>query len=260
MRFLAFTYLVFNILFVLSSCSSKQSQMLFEQRNTIDTAAQKNIAVTSGYQIKSQDILQIRNLQNTNYIVAGAPTENATSGGSTASGGGETFQVEETGDVALPVIGYVHVAGLTLLEAAKKIEDMYRASLLKNPIIELKIINLKVTMLGEVKSQGNFPLVKDRTGLIEMIGEAGGLTDKANEKNIEIIRGSQSNPTVVKVDLSNISSLADPATILQNGDIIYVAQNKRAARADNLQNFSVLLQPALILFNTALIIFTLAHR
>jgi polysaccharide export outer membrane protein len=115
-------------------------------------------------------------------------------------------------------------------------------------------------MLGEVKSQGNFPLVKDRTGLIEMIGEAGGLTDKANEKNIEIIRGSQSNPTVVKVDLSNISSLADPATILQNGDIIYVAQNKRAARADNLQNFSVLLQPALILFNTALIIFTLAHR
>lgn len=267
MRILVIGFLAFSLLSALASCSYKQDQLLFEQRNRLDSAAQKNTADIINYRIKPQDLLQIRNLQNINYI-SDAPAAESSSGGGTGSGGGssggasqgQTFQVEEDGAVILPVIGHVPVAGLTRQEATKKIEDLYSASLLKNPIIELKIVNLKVTILGEIRTQGNFPLVKDKTTLIEMIGQAGGLTDKANAKNIEIIRGSQSHPTITRVDLSNINSLSDPATILQNDDIIYIAQSKRAARTDNLQNFSTILQPALILLNTVLIIVTLTRR
>jgi polysaccharide export outer membrane protein len=150
--------------------------------------------------------------------------------------------------------------GLTRIEAQKKIEDLYRKTLLKDPIIELKINNLKVTIFGEAKAQGNFPLTKDRTTLIEMLGEAGGLTDRANETNIKIIRGTQKNPQVTEIDLSNIQSINDPRAILQNGDIIYIAQNKRAVRNDKIQNFSSIFQPALLLFNTALIIVTLIRH
>jgi polysaccharide export outer membrane protein len=114
--------------------------------------------------------------------------------------------------------------------------------------------------LGEVKGQGNYQLVKDKTTLIELIGEAGGLTDKADEKNVKIIRGDEKNPNVVQVDLNNIGVINDPKMILQSGDIIYVSQSRRAARNDNLQNLSVVIQPALILFNTALIIFTLVKK
>jgi len=137
---------------------------------------------------------------------------------------------------------------------------LYAKALLVNPIIELKIINLKVTILGEIKGQGNYQLVKDRTTLVELIGQAGGLTDQADEKDIKIIRGSEKNPTVISVDLSDIGSINNPKSILQSGDIIYIEQSKRAARNNNLQNFSVILQPALILFNTALIIFTLVKK
>jgi len=201
----------------------------------------------------------VRNLQNMQYIV-GDMSSGGGSGGSSSVSTGQTYQVEEDGNVALPVIGRVPVVGLTRIEAAQKIEALYREKLLKDPIIEVKIVNLKVTILGEIKTQGNFPLVKDRTTLVEMIGEAGGLTDKANEQNVKIIRGNSNNPKVTIIDLSNIKSISDPATILQNGDIIYIAQNKRAVRNDKLLNFSTILQPALILFNTALIIFTLAHN
>jgi len=256
MRFLTGTYLIFSLLIIFSSCSYKQNQILFERRNRVPDSILQRANDTGSYRIEPQDVLQIRNLQSISSISGDA---SGSSGGGGVSSG-QTFQVEENGNVALPALGYVHVAGLTRAEAEVRITDLYRTNLLKNPIIELKIINLKITMLGEIKSQGNFPLVKDKTTLIEMIGEAGGLTEKANEKNIEIIRKSQSNAVVIKVDLSNIKSLADPATILQNGDIVYITQNKRAARADNLQNFSVLFQPALILFNTALIIYTLAHH
>jgi polysaccharide export outer membrane protein len=93
-----------------------------------------------------------------------------------------------------------------------------------------------------------------------MIGAAGGITDKANETQVRIIRGTQRNPQVTIIDLGNILSVNDPRAILQNGDIIYIPQNKRATRSDNLQSFSIIVQPALLLFNTALIILTLIRH
>jgi polysaccharide export outer membrane protein len=247
-----------------ASCSFKQKQLLFNERGTnIDSAKISQTYSgngTSDYRIKSQDILQIRNLQNIKYIVDETPSSSTNAGGGGVSAQGQTYQVDDDGMVALPVIGRVAVAGMTRAEAAKHIEDLYRKDVLKDPIIDLKIVNLKVTLLGEIKAQGNYPLVKDKTNLIEMIGEAGGLTDKANEKNIKIIRGDPKNPQITEVDLSKVNTLADPRIILQNNDIIYIAQNKRAVKNDQLQNLSTTLQPALIILNTALIIYTLIHR
>jgi len=244
-----------------SSCSYKQNQVLFQKRsNVADTASQQTV-VFKGYQIQPQDVLQIRNLQNLKYIVDEVPTSGAITGsGNAVAGAGQTFQVDEDGTVALPALGHIRVAGLTRPQATKLIEDLYRKSLLKDPIIELKIVNLKITLLGEVKTQGNFPILKDKTTLVDMIGQAGGLTPAANEKNIKIIRGTGKIQNVTEIDLSNINSLSDPRAFLQNGDIVYVAQNKRAIRAENLQNFSTWVQPALLLLNTALIIFTLSRQ
>ncbi|WP_426584564.1 polysaccharide biosynthesis/export family protein [Mucilaginibacter sp. R-33] len=260
MRNYTFICLITGILFLLTSCSSKQYQYLFEQKNNVtDTISKASDVAISPYRIKTQDILQIRNLQSIKYIVDEAPSTNAGGGGGGGTAG-QTFQVEDDGTVALPVIGHVKVAGLTRPEAAKQIEGLYRTNLLKDPIIELKIINLKVTMLGEIKGQGNYTLTKDRTTLVEMIGEAGGLTDKANEANVKIIRGDQKNPQVTEINLRDIQSINDPRAILQSGDVIYIAQNKRTVRNDKLQNLSVITQPVLLLLNTALIIFTLSHR
>jgi polysaccharide export outer membrane protein len=257
---LIYLYLILTAFFSFTSCSNKQYQALFQEKKALsaDTSVSKNAVSYYEYRIQPQDILQIRNLQDTKYIANLAPVSANTAGGNAAQG--ETFQVEEDGTVKLPALGRVKVVGLTRVDAQKMIEDMYAKSLLVNPIIELKIINLKVTLLGEIKGQGNIPLVKDRTTLVEVIGEAGGLTPGADEKNIKIIRGTEKDPKVIEVDLEDIRSINDPKTILQSGDIIYVSQNKRAARNDNLQNFSVILQPALILFNTALIIFTLVRK
>ena len=258
MRFSILTLITLSLI-IFSSCSNKQYQVLFEKRNSIpDSNYQQQPVTLSNYKIKSQDLLQIRNLQNVQYIVDQAPSATSNSGNS--SNQGQTYQVEEDGTVALPVIGHIKISGLTRTEAQNFIEGQYKKSLLKDPIIELKIVNLKVTLLGEVKAPGNYPLIKDKTTLIELIGEAGGITDKANERNIEIIRGSEQNPHVTIIDLNDIHSINDPHAILQSGDIIYIAQNKRAVRNDNLSNFSVIIQPALILFNTALIIFTLVRK
>lgn len=263
-----FTHLInINLIFLvvlLGSCSFKQQQLLFKERgpnpDSLNTVLKNSGNGTSDYRIQSQDILQIRNLQNIKYIVEETPISAGNSGTAGIGQQGQTYQVEDDGTVALPVIGRVNVAGLTRTEAMKLIEDDYRKDVLKDPIIDLKIINLKVTLLGEIKAQGNYPLLKDKTNLIEMIGVAGGLTDKANEKNIKIIRGDVKNPQITEVDLSKTGTLADPRLILQNNDIIYVAQSKRAAKNDQLQNFNATVQPLLLIMNTALLIYTLIHR
>lgn len=251
------TYLMLLLpLYFLCSCSYKQQHVLFKT-NVVTPIPAYNQSAASGnsaYKIGPDDLLQIRNLQNINYIV----TEQTVTASTTAQV--PAYQVEEDGMVALPVIGRVTVSGLTRYQAARKIEELYKEKLLKDPIIDLKIINLKVTVLGEIRTQGNYLLLKDKTNLVDMIGEAGGLTEKANEKNIQIIRGDKSHPQIIVADLNDIRTLANPELNLQNNDIIYITQNNRTVRNESTQNLSAIMQPVLLLLNTALVIFTLTRK
>ncbi len=265
MRNLIYTYLTLFLFIFFTSCSDKQYQTLFESNNAPkDTSRQTEDLNVDHYKIKSQDLLQIKNLQTNKDIVdlnpqlSATPASTGTSTNSPAQLDG--YLVEDDGTVALTGLGRVQVAGLTRVEAQNLIQNLYGKEILRNPIIELKIINLKVTILGEVRTPGNYILTKDKTILVDIIGQAGGLTTNANERSIKIIRGSGKNPKVNVIDLNQLSSISAPEAVLQNGDIIYVAQNRRAARTSNLQNFSVIAQPILLLFNTALIVLTLTRR
>lgn len=253
MRSHNYTYILLTFLagiLLLSSCAVKQHQLLFENKSLRPDTSGISASSSTVYHIMPQDILQVRNLQDINF----GNTSTTAGSSSAVASQGQTYQVEDDGTVALPVIGHIKVAGLTRYDAEKQIEALYRKTLLKDPIIEVKITNLKVTLLGEVKGQGNYPLVKEQTNLIEMIGAAGGLTDRANEKTVKIIRGDRAHPQVTQFDLSDVKTLSDPRLNLQNNDIVYVEQSKRAVRTDNLQYISTLVQPALLLLNTALII------
>lgn len=235
-------------------CANKQQQLLFDTKT--DAAAIKNSNLPkSTYYIQPHDLLEIRNLQNRKYIVQEPFIVNTQNSGNND----HLYEVQADSTIALPVLGHVKVAGLNRLQAAKYIEMLYGREL-KTPLIALKIINLKVTLIGEVKAQGNYNLVKDHTSLIEVIGAAGGITDKGNVKNVKVIRGTSDKQEVSTFDLSNIKTLSDPGIILQNNDIIYVAQHKKAVRTEKLQSISAILQPVITLLNTVLIIHTLSRR
>ncbi len=254
MRNLYSFFCVALILTGLSSCT-KQYQVLFEKQAALNDSLYSTKSEGLGsYKIKPQDILQIRNLQNIRYIVDETPTSPVvTTGGNSV---GQNFKVEEDGNVILPLIGQVHVVGLTRLEAQTAISNLYSKTII-NPIIDLKIINLKITILGEVHSQGNLELTKDKTTLIDIIGQAGGLTPAADEKHIKIIRGTNKTPLVNVIDLNTVQSINDPRAVLQNGDIIYIAQSKRAARNDNITTANLLFQPISLILSTVVLLLTL---
>ncbi|MBB6128757.1 polysaccharide biosynthesis/export family protein [Mucilaginibacter lappiensis] len=258
--YLPLLFAVSALTMLLGSCSYKQNQAYFEQNSKAQAPPVKmDDYKISDYKIKAGDILRIRNLQSIKLITdeasAASSTDQASSGGGSQA---LDYQVESDGTIALPVIGRVQVAGLSKLETSNKLDDLYRKNVLKNPIMEVKIISLKATLVGEVKRPGNYPLLKDGTTLMEILGEAGGLTEKGNEKKVRIVRGGGlQSKQIIDVDLDDVASLTNPETIVQNQDIIYVEQNRRAIRNDKLQNITTIAQPALLLLNTALIILTL---
>jgi polysaccharide export outer membrane protein len=229
MRIIIYFFSFFSIALVLTSCSGKQYQIAFRTKGRRSMLIHRKDSNNdlANYHIKPQDMLQIRNLQNIKYIVDESPF---------GFRHGRQWRRHSPG---LPgrrrrhrsAPGYWPCGRMGALPVYRQ-QNLLRAftvkTCLKDPIIELKITNLKVTLLGEFKGQGSFPLVKDRTTLVEMIGQAGGLSDKANETNIKIIRGRSKNPQVTYINLRDIQSINDPRAILQNGDIVYISQNKRA--------------------------------
>lgn len=244
---------ILTITLISFSCAQKQQQLLFDNKK-MAINPKNALLPKKSYVIQPQDVLQIRNLQNRKYIVH----EPAALKTQVTESEGQLYEVRPDSTIALPILGHVKIAGLNRSEAAQYIEKLYSKAL-KDPIIELKIINLKVTILGEVKNQGIYSLVKDHTSVVEIIGTAGGLTDKGNGKNVKIIRRGLQTQQVWAVDLSDINTLSDPEIILQNNDIIYVAQHKKAVRSEKLQSISAILQPVITLLNTVLIIHTLTR-
>lgn len=261
-------YITTILLFVaiaLTSCSYKQSQVLLAQKNQAitDSAILKTRTNISNYRIKPQDILQITNVQASKSLVditAGITAGNATTLNNSAQT--DTYQVEEDGTIALTGLGRVKVAGLTRVEARNYIESLYKKDILKDPLFNLTIVNLKVTLFGEVKAPGQIILTHDNTTLVEVLAQAGGLTDKADNTKVKIIRGNdgQQLPTTDIIDLSNVKALTDPRLVVHSNDVVVVDQNKRAIRTEKLQDFATIASPVLLIFNTALIIITLSRR
>ncbi len=254
----------------MSSCGSRKSRTLFNAQTDVVTDTIKQVYVVNDqgmadayYKIKANDQLAIRNVQNKEF---GASNSNlgggtASSSGSSVTGSAQnvtSYPVDLEGNVNLPAIGKVAVVGLSRREAAAKIQNLYGEKLLKDPIIELSLVNLKVTLLGEFSKQGNFLLEKDNTSLIEIIGEAGGITKTADPKTLKIIRGDRANPELIYVNLNDINSLASKKIILQNNDIIVLQPTKNSALSERLQSFNNIVQPLLVVVNLAVLIFTLS--
>lgn len=237
---------------IICSCSKQYQNALFKSDLPINVDTIKTVHVINDkgapnekYRIKANDALSIRNIQDDNFLSTSSVTKAATS---------NIFRVEDDGTVILPVINAVSVVGLTRKEASDKIQTLYKKNLLKDPLIELTVLNLKVTLFGEFGSQGNFLLEKENTSLVDILGMAGGITPKANPKTLKIIRGDRSNPEIIYVNLRNIKSLASPKLILQNNDILYIEPLPIYNTSERLQSITIVIQPLLLIVSTALLL------
>lgn len=163
------------------------------------------------------------------------------------------YLVEPDGYVELPIFGRVYAAGFTEKQLEELIEK--RSSILFNePFAILRVTNRRaIVFLGP---RGLVvPLNPQPTTLLEVLANAGGLSNDLKAYKIKILRGDLNNPQIIKIDLSTLSGLKDADLIVQTNDVIYVENRLRGTNAVLRE-----LTPVLSLTTTALSLLLIYQR
>lgn len=143
----------------------------------------------------------------------------------------EGYLVDKEGFINFPVLGKVDLVGLTKEEATEKMTGLIKEQV-KNPIVNIRFINFKVTVIGEVFKPATFTVPTEKINVLEALGLAGDMTAFARRENVLIIREKNGVRTTSRINLNNKDVLSSPYFYLQQNDIVYVEPNNKVKTAD----------------------------
>lgn len=138
------------------------------------------------------------------------------------------FTIDKSGKVILPYIGEVMLQGLSVPAARDLITQKFKA-FLEEPVIVVKKLSFKVSIVGEVQKPGLYYIPNERITLIEGLALAGDVGNYADRTNIKIIRQTANGSIEIPIDLTNQSSLTGAAKYLYPDDVVYVAPSRKKA-------------------------------
>lgn len=142
------------------------------------------------------------------------------------------YTVDAFGDIEFPVLGTIHIGGMTRQQIAAYIKDeLINRKLLKDPTISVEFLDHSFTALGSVNSPGRIVFDRDRLNIIEAIGLAGDLTIDGMRTNVKVLRMEEGKQKAYEVDLTDAQSLyKSPVFYVQQNDVIYVEPNDTKKR------------------------------
>lgn len=162
------------------------------------------------------------NLPNVTYTT---PT------GSSTTNSLQYYTVDMNGDIDFPILGKLHVVGKTQSEVIEMIKGKLVGQL-NNPVITIRFLNAKVTILGEVRQPGSYPLDLGGMTILEALGAAGDLTQYGRRDNILVTRENHGKLEFARLDLRSKDIFTSPYFYLQQNDVIYVEPNSGRTTAN----------------------------
>lgn len=170
----------------------------------------------------------------------------------------QQYLVDNQGNINFPMLGEIHVGGLTKMEIEKLIIEKLKVYLKETPLVTVRVVNYRISVLGEVNSPGSFIVSNEKINLLEALAMAGDLTIYGMRDNVRLIRTGQDNKQeIITFDLNKAETVFSPYYQLQQNDIIYVTPNKVKAKNSDigtstglwLSATSILVSIASLLFN-----------
>ena len=137
------------------------------------------------------------------------------------------YLVDSQGNIDFPILGKLHVEGLTRLQLTELIKTrLMEGDLIKDPIVTVQFLNYKISVMGEVARPGSFSISGDRITLLEALSMAGDLTIYGRRDRVAVIRETDGKRTILFHDLRSADIFQSPCYYLQQNDIVYVEPNK----------------------------------
>lgn len=243
-------------LLVLSSCGSRKDVLYFQDTTNFETLVDKTQFETK---FKVDDLISIH-VSSLNPE-ASAPF-NLYAAAPQGSGAYRPEQldylVDQQGQIDFPVIGKITVVGLSPQELRILLRTKL-ADFLKDPIINIRLRNFTVTVLGEVNRPGTYPVpvAGEQITILEALGLAGDLTIRGVRQNVLVIRDFNGTKVYNRIDLTTKKMMDSPVYYLTQNDVVYVEPNRSGITASSLDNrATIAISIASILITSTVLILT----
>jgi polysaccharide export outer membrane protein len=254
-RFLRLLLLGSFLVAALSSCVTNRKYQMLQNGDAnksnlpADSVMRKYLINEFEYTIQPNDILSIRfeSLTAKEYDFLARPVDpnaaNAFVGGALLLGD----LVDENGEVPYPVVGKVKVTGLTVFQAQEKLQELAN-QYFESAVVKVRLLNYRITMLGEFNREGSITLNNNRVTMLEAIGLAGGLRDLADKSNVKLVRQIDNNVEVVYLNLLDENFVHSPYYYVYQNDILIAPPlRQRPYRTYFGQNLSLILSSVSLL-------------
>lgn len=233
----------------LTSCASKKDVVYFQNSGSFETLVDRNSFTPK---FKVDDLVSIH--VSTLNPEASAPFNlfrGRQEGGFAAEQ--VDYLIDKDGQIDFPVIGKVTIGGLSP-EEARQLLTVELTEYIRDPIINIRLKNFTVTVLGEVRNPGTFPVNGARITILEALGFAGDLNIKGQRENIMVIRDFDGTKVYSRIDLTKKEALSSPVYYLTQNDIVYVEPNESAVQSSQLDNRATILVSILSTLITSTVI------
>lgn len=170
----------------------------------------------------------------------------------------QQYLVDNEGKINFPVLGELKVGGLTKKQAEQMIVEKLKPYMKETPIVTVRMVNYKISVIGEVTRPGTFTISNEKVNLLEALAMAGDMTVYGLRDNVKLIReDAAGKQEIITLDLNKAETILSPYYWLQQNDIVYVTPNKAKARNSDIGNStslwfsatSILVSLASLLFN-----------
>jgi len=243
--------LLFILLSVIASCSVNQEVVYFQDAANFETLINDS---TFDTKFKVDDLVSIH--ISTLDSEASAPF-NLIKG--VEEGGLRPEQIDylidKNGEIDFPVIGKVKLVGLSPSETRQLLREKLEKDYLINPIINIRIKNFTVTVLGAVNRPGTYDVTGEQITILEAIGLAGDITIKGRRDNIMVIREFNGTKVYNRINLNEKESLKSDVFYLSQNDVVIVEPNKSGKTESSLdQRATIAVSILSVLITSAVVI------
>ncbi|MBZ5855764.1 polysaccharide biosynthesis/export family protein [Flavihumibacter profundi] len=217
---------------LLVSCASQEKARYFEG---VPPTEYRNLALNYEPVIRKGDILSIA-VSSANpeaSAIYNSPITSIPSTDIVATINQVTgYLVNQEGKITFPVLGEIQASGLTKKQLADSIVSMIlNKKLLVDPIVIARIMNYRVTVLGEVAKPGVISVPNEKISILEAFGFAGDLTLFAKRDNIMVIREEEGKKVIRRINLNNDEIFRSPYYYLKSNDVVYVESNRAKVKS-----------------------------